>query len=271
MPAINSLADFKALQGAITAVGQVTSGPFAPGQPISVADFPGVSVREDDIFIGTQDNDVFNGGAGDDRIFGNAGDDFINPGDNNGWDFFSTGSGNDTVDMSDIVTGYVETDYSFLDGTGTGIVATLNGATNTGTVNKGTFGTDTYIGVSNPFDAGWTTGGFGIGGSAQNDVFNITTDSEQWMQVGASAGNDTINASGDGSVRANYAGGGPVVADLAAGTITANGFTDTVSGLWEIRASDFSDNITGSGADESFILQQGNDTVDGGGGFDRLR
>ena len=41
--------------------------------------------------------------------------------------------------------------------------------------------------------------------------------------------------------------------------------------IWEVRGTDYSDVIVGSDNHESFIGRLGDDTIDGGGGFDRLR
>jgi Ca2+-binding RTX toxin-like protein len=148
----------------------------------------------------------------------------------------------------------------------------INGVTNQGAVDKGADGLDTFIDVEKPMDAGFTTGGLRISGSAGNDVFNVTVDSDQWMSIRGFDGSDTFNISGAGLVRLNYQREGAINADLTTGVITHDGFADQVNGtIWEIRASDGADTILGSGADESFILRQGNDTLDAGGGIDRLR
>ncbi|MDR9395231.1 MAG: calcium-binding protein, partial [Roseovarius sp.] len=229
----------------------------------------------DDRIEGGAGNDTLRGGEGSDELLGGDGDDLIDPGDaggRSGFDFFNTGSGNDTVDFAETLTSFATTRYFQLDGSGSGIVADIDGVANTASVDKGAQGTDTYLDIVNPLDSGFTTGGFGIEGSTEDDVFNLTTDSEQWMQVAGRAGDDTINISGDGFVRIQYVNEGPIVADLVNGTVTHDGFTDTINGSpWEIRASDNDDSILGSDADESFITRLGNDTLDGGGGFDIIR
>ena len=193
-------------------------------------------------------NDVIRGAL--DEVRGSPGDDRI---------VFTSGTVNGGVD------------YSRLDGNG--IRATIDGAANRATVDKGTAGTDTIVDVANPFgnDGVW------LRGTNNADVFNLRLGDRQWMQVDGVAGNDTFNVqSGNrGSIRLTYhrspAG---IHVDLGAGRARNDGHgdTDTIIGnVWEVRGSDFTDTIIGSANDESFIGRRGNDRIDGGGGFDRLR
>ena len=69
-----------------------------------------------------------------------------------GFDFINPGAGNDTIDMGDIVEGYVGISYRFLDGTGNGITADIDGAANTGSVTSAV-GTDTLIDAVNPINS----------------------------------------------------------------------------------------------------------------------
>ena len=191
------------------------------------------------------------GGTGNDVIRGAIGQVEGSPGD-------------DRIVFTDGNT-YGEVDYWRL--AGNGIRATLAG--NGATVDKGSAGTDTIEGIA----ALLAGDGFGLYGSSSNDVFNLTL-RDQWMQVGGLGGNDTFNLSG-GSFRIDYGSApGGIHVDLGAGRAQNDGYggTDTYSGrVWEIRGSHFTDTIIGSGNDESFIGRRGNDTIDGRGGFDRLR
>ncbi len=289
-----SLAEFITLEGSISAVGPVTSGPFRPGVDIPLTSFLNQTSSEndlingdgtsnafaggvgDDTLNGFGGNDTLDGGAGDDQVSGGSGNDVLNPGDNvggaTGFDVVTPGQGNDIISFADVVTGWVNLNYNDL---GAGITVTLDGGANTGTVNKGLNGFDTLIDVENPLNSGWTTGGLAFNGSNFNDTFNVSPDGEQWMDVRGLGGNDTINvnATNGAIVRASYFQSfGAVTADLGAGTILQDGFTDTITGnLWEVRASDNNDSLLGSAADESFIGRAGNDTIDGAGGFDRAR
>jgi Ca2+-binding RTX toxin-like protein len=256
-----TVAEFNALEGSVSGFGTAT-GAFAPG---AVIDF------------GTLANtaNVIQGTNGDDDLQSTAGDDLIITGDSSGavGDFIQGSSGDDTIDMSGITGGYVGIDYSALNGIDA-ITVTINGGTNTGTIDKGASGTDTLIEVDNPLFAGWTTGGLSIRGTDGNDVFNLTPEGDQFMAVRGQGGNDTFNISGTGLVRLDFVSGNGLTANLATGVIANDGFggVDTLNGtVWEVRATDGNDSIIGSAADDSFIMRGGFDTIDGGAGFDRLR
>ena len=193
------------------------------------------------------------GGTGDDVIRGALDEVRGSPGDDR--IVFTDSTGNT----------YGEVDYWRLPGSGIRVTLEGNGAT----VDKGSAGTDTIEGIA----ALLVGDGFGLYGTSSNDVFNLTL-RDQWMQVGGLAGNDTFNLSG-GSFRIDYGSApGGIHVDLEAGRAQNDGYggTDTYSGrVWEIRGSHFTDTIIGSGNDESFIGRRGNDTIDGRGGWDRLR
>ena len=204
------------------------------------------------------------GGAGDTYTFVNSvdGDGYLGTADSM------------TLDFSNITDGYAAVNYDQL---AVGITVDIDGLADTGTVSKNGLGADTLIHVAYPLTAGGTTttGGLGLAGTAQDDVFNLNLAANQWMQAWGLAGNDVFNISGDGSVRLDYLGAmAGIVADLSLGTVSNDGFgtSDTINGsIWELRGTDNSDSIIGSDRRESFILRAGNDTLDGAGGFDRLR
>ena len=217
-------------------------------------------------------DDELYGDDGDDWLYGGSGNDVLDPGDNdNGYDWISGSAGNDRIVYTDAgPRAYQEIDYSDL---GVRIRATIDGATNRGTIDKGSAGTDTIVDITNPLGL-W---GFGLHGTRSDDVFDLTLGDGQWMQVRGRAGNDTFNihTGSDSVVRVDYRSSpAGIHVDLGAGRVRNDGHgdTDTIRGrVWEIRGSDFSDTIIGSGNDESFIGRAGNDRIDGGGGFDRLR
>ncbi|GAA6165443.1 hypothetical protein NBRC116590_31470 [Pelagimonas sp. KU-00592-HH] len=229
----------------------------------------------DDTVEGGDGNDTLYGDGGNDELVGGAGDDYLNPGENiEGYDLVRPGTGNDTVDMSDISLGYVDIQHFDLNA---GIVATINGPTNTGTINKGANGVTTLVELDNPMSY-W---GLGIGGTAFNDTFTIDVLSGGWGGIFIGGGNNTINVGSTtgGILRIGYSGSqGSVNANLNTGVVShqVNGSagTDTISGSGarvELQASDFNDSILGSSANERFILRRGQDTLDGGGGFDLVR
>ena len=236
-------------------------------------------------------NDTLLGTDGTDRLDGGPGNDVLNPRDNDqSYDHVFGSAGNDRIVYSD--TGpeaYQEIRYdrlwrsesSVLVGTD-GIEVTVDGAANEATVDKGPDGTDTVVDVANPM-MGY---GFGIRGTRADDVFNLSLGDEPnqpwWMSVSGGPGNDRFDISGFGGVRISYryANHG-VDVDLEAGRAYDDGYgdADTITinhPIWgrEIEGSDFDDELRGSDRDhvgESFIGRHGNDTIDGRGGFDRVR
>ena len=220
------------------------------------------------------------GSAGSDDLYGGIRDDVLDPGDNpvpsdsdRGWDTVYGSAGDDRVVYTGSgPTGWQELRYSELDSGG--IRVAIDGAANRATVDKGSAGADTIVDIANPLNAGWDAGGFDIQGTRFDDVFDVDLDDEQWMDVAGGAGNDTINISSGGAVGIAYwyAPGG-VDIDLGAGRASNDGYgdVDTINGeVWGVFGSESADTIRGSDNDERFYGRGGNDTIDGGGGFDRL-
>jgi Ca2+-binding RTX toxin-like protein len=215
------------------------------------------------------------GTDGDDLLIGTAGDDLIVTGDaTSDGDFVVGSTGNDTIDMSGITVGYVGIDYTGLSGP---IDVVIDGGANTGTVDKGAAGTDTLLGVEAPLFSGWTTGGLSIRGTGGNDSFNLTPQGEQWMSLRGGDGVDSYSINGTGLVRMDFRDATQGISiNLGTRQIADDGFgnAETVGGtasLWEVQGSGFDDMFTGSDANESYRAFGGNNTLDGGGGFDRLR
>ena len=247
-------------------------------------------VRE---LVGGDGNDTLLGSDSGDRLDGRDGDDVLNPRDNDDDDDAVYASvGNDRIVYTESTGHYQGLWYSrpwretrtALDESG--IVVTLDGAANTARVTKGSNGTDTIEDIANPLYAGWTSGGLGLYGTKGDDVFNLTVDRQQWMQVQGGEGNDTFNLRShrweseslqSGTIRVDYqhAPGG-IDLDLRARVARDDGWGDRDTftfndGEFEIRGSDFSDTIRGSDGDDRFIGRRGNDVIDGRGGWDQLR
>ncbi|MET4104352.1 Ca2+-binding RTX toxin-like protein, partial [Roseovarius sp. MBR-78] len=265
-----SVTAFQAIEDGVTQIGAAT-GAFAPGATISFSSLANTTEEAGpNQVVGTDSDDVLPGTAGDDLIVtGNA-----TP---NG-DQVDGSAGDDVIDMSgnDGVNGFVTLNYSALD---SGIAVTIDGVAETGTVNKGANGTDTLIGVEQPLFAGFGNGGLGVIGTSSADSFTLAPGANQWMQVRGGDGADSYEISGDGLVRLDFAStgatGGAQV-NFATGAIADDGFgnAETITGtsnVWEVRGTANADAITGGAADESFISRGGDDTIDGGDGFDRLR
>ncbi|HID07460.1 MAG TPA: calcium-binding protein, partial [Armatimonadetes bacterium] len=250
LPAISSAAEMHVLRDSITAQSSTFAHDPGPGNTINLSTLLGVSISEDDTYLMPNSTN--------ETYWGNA--------------------GNDTIDMSDITDGYAELKYNSLSGP---VSVNIDGVANTGTVVKTGIGTDTLINIKNPMEAGWQNGGLGVFGTGHNDSFVVHTAEETWMVVGGGAGNDSFDFSGDGAVRLSYTYFGAttgIVANLETGIISNDGLggTDTVTSTlgdhhFELRATDLDDTIIGSAASERFILRGGNDTLDGGAGFDTVR
>ncbi len=217
------------------------------------------------------------GSPQNDNLYGGAGDDAIDPGANEGYGQIHGSAGDDSFDfgLADEIS-YYDIIYDQME---TGITATVDAAARTATVTSNG-DTDTFANLTMAL----THGGIGIIGSTHDDTFNITLAEDAWVGFGGGAGNDTYNVTVDGGGRLffNWDGiDGPdqgVVADLTTGVISNDGLggTDQLNILggaeWlEIRTTDHNDSILGSARGESFILEQGDDTLDGGGGTDRVR
>ncbi|MBL4919390.1 calcium-binding protein [Szabonella alba] len=270
LPPLTTLQQFINFGNSIASISTV-GGAFAPGQNIAVSSFLNVDIDD-----GPVGQNVINGTNGDDNLIGTAADDLIITGNStpNG-DYVAGSAGNDTIDMSgnDGINGFVLIDYF----NQPSVNVTLNGATNTGSVTKGANGTDTLIGVANPLNAGNFEGGLEILGTAGNDTFNLTLANDQWMSIRGGAGQDSYVINGGGAVRLDFRSStGGINVNLATGQILNDGFGnfETITGtgnVWEVQTSLANDTITGSNANESFRFLGGNNTINGGGGFDRLR
>ena len=200
----------------------------------------------DDTLAGSFGSDNLFGGNGDDVLFGRAGDDFMDG-----------GSGSDRADYAGAI-GAVSVDLMF------------------GTAIDGVGDLDTLFNIEN------------VTGSSFNDVF--FGDGSNNVLVGG-LGNDFLRGAGgndvlDGGVvadlqsdvgwrdtdRADYSTAFTGVnVNLATGVaFDGEGGTDTLIGIESVNGSAFDDVFTGTSAfSENFYGGAGNDTIHGGGGFDR--
>lgn len=238
-----------------------------------------------DNLFGWEGDDSLSGGDGNDFLSGGDGDDYINPGDNavGGWDHVNTGLGNDTVDLSDMTSGAAWLTLTLTAYNGTvetqGVTATIDGSSNYGYVDKGAgHGSTTIQSLNNVLIAGEQDGGIALSGTGFSDVFNINAGDRGWISVLGGAGQDQYNlTASEGHIRLEFQTGvNAIEVDLNTGVIANDGFgnrevINTVEAVSEIRGTDHSDSITGSDRDERFILRQGEDTLDGGGGTDTVR
>jgi Ca2+-binding RTX toxin-like protein len=131
-----------------------------------------------------------------------------------------------------------------------------------GTASDGQGGTDTLIHISQ------------VRGSAFDDELYGSDDAVLIEQFVGQLGNDLIDGRGGvDRVRYDNAPSG-VTVDLAAGTATGGDGNDTLFNIEIVRGSDFDDTLIGGNpandAFEAFEGQAGNDTIDGGSGYDRV-
>jgi len=221
-----------------------------------------------------------------DTLIGNAADNIFEPLEGN--DSIDGGAGFDTVI-------YWATDHT------SGVTVNLS----TGVISTSTMGTDTIVNVefvsasasgSDPY-SGWTPfelaelqawgftgivvgttfGDFLIGSSA-NDAL-AGEGGNDFLQGGA--GDDFLNGGlgddwidgGAGSDWVEYddfAPGYGVTVNLAAGTVSGSQGSDTLLNVENVLASPFADTLIGNAVDNIFEPLEGNDSIDGGAGFDTV-
>jgi Ca2+-binding RTX toxin-like protein len=258
--------------------------------------------------VGTASNDVLTGDAGDNRLYGGSGDDILAGGAGadllDGAAGLDTASyaditgGGVTVDLS----------LTTAQNTGAGGMDTLTGIENlTGSDGadtlKGDGGANVLRGGA-ANDALWGQGGDDVlygGGGFDSLIGGDGAD----ILFGGADGNYFYGGAGDdilyggyfdengvrfssygssflyGGAGANtlYGGAGPlsyaiasystaVTVDLAAGTATGAGFSDTLIGIVQAAGSDFADSLTGNGAANSLWGGSGDDILTAAGGDD---
>ncbi|MEP7300972.1 MAG: calcium-binding protein [Caldimonas sp.] len=205
-------------------------------------------------------------------VFARAGSDQVTGG--NGSDNFFPGSGNDTIDGGAGVDNLNYFDDGF-DGAGVsthGVVVDLA----TGTATDNWSGNDTLISIENVSGSAFADT---IGGDAGNNFLQgqggndslFGGDGQDTLKGGA--GDDTLdgglNVPGQTFDFVDYRDATAAVSiNLAAGTATGGGGTDVLISIEGGFFSDFADSIIGAGTDDYLQGNLGNDTIDGGGGFD---
>lgn len=259
------------------------------------------SFQGDLIFAGDGDDILVGGNTGSELLEGGDGDDLIFPGNNspaNG-DFIAGSLGNDRFNFGNVTSGFYDIFYSNLTASFVAIVATIDFATNTGSVQKidttssTLVGTDHFVDVKNAYQ---DEGGLLIRGTAEADTYNVDAGQGNFFGVVAGRGNDIFNLE-SGIIRLEFRGesvglnpfgnlalnGANVNLGLANNQVINDGFgfTDDINftgdfnsgsgNRVEIRGTDFSDTLTGGPGDDRFIGEQGDDVIDGAGGVDMVR
>jgi Ca2+-binding RTX toxin-like protein len=217
-----------------------------------------------DVLEGGGGNDTLLGGADADTLIGGAGNDTIDGGVVT--DRVAYGRDNNRVTYSSSTAG-VNIDLSGITG---------DGSAGSGTATDGLGGTDTLINVNI------------VVGSAHDDT--IKGSSALIFEVFyGEAGNDTIDGglvtdtlNGDNTNAVEYGSAGAAVnvhlgnvTDTAnVGTATGGAGDDALFNMSQVRGSAYADTLTGwnnANQTEQFEGRGGNDTIDGGGGFDLVR
>lgn len=220
------------------------------------------------------------GGDFSDALTGTAGNDMIDPGANDDIDNLFASAGNDTYDLSsadDL------SFYSFEYGDQSGArTFSINTGTAVTTI-TGTGSSDSVVNAAGAYTS--QDGGVRFNGTSQGDTFNVNHVAGAWLSLGGGAGSDVFNLTlaADSAIRLTYRDdpiNSPtqgINANLGTGVVSNDGYgsTDQINitgtGRVELRGTNFDDVMTGSSNRDSFITERGNDTVDGGAGFDRIR
>ncbi len=193
-------------------------------------------------------------------LYGSVHNDVLTGGNtaNDNFEFFRSDAGNDTVDGG---SGFDRVDFN---NSPNGVVVTLGGYSD-GSAQDG-FGN---IDVLRNIEA--------ARGSEQNDRFigsNRNTYSvDNYVEVFYGlAGNDTIDGSAGATVVADYRfSTQAVTVNLLTGTAQdGHGGTDTLISVAGVRGSKYADSLIGDGLNNGFTGRDGNDTIDGGGGVDKV-
>ncbi len=253
------LIDFSDATGGITfTLSQGTNGGGYWSAGLNAGSQPGLGTdqyRNMEGVIGSAFNDSITGSSGNDTISGGLGGvDTLNGG--TGDDLFY-GYGGDSIDGG---AGFDTLSYEFASGP-----ATFNVA-----FSAGNFTSTSYLnGAPSIIDT--TTSVEGFYGSIYADVFNGSSGDDYFVGFG---GGDTIHG-GLGSfdiIDHFFATAGVTISAITgAGTVLMGGTTlSTFDGIEAFYGSNFADTITGDDGPNSIRARQGDDTIDGGAGIDRV-
>ncbi|MEW5728060.1 MAG: calcium-binding protein [Pseudomonadota bacterium] len=258
-------------------------------------------LRGDDVLFGAGGDDILDGGIGDDRLEGGDGFDSYDGGPGTDTLSFHVSQAPAFVDLS---SGSVQAGGVFefaqeienlsgsafgdtllgddhdnllmggagLDLLGGGLgddvlVGGADGAYATWAGAEGAVEVDLAQGVAEEWDGGFDVLS-GILGAVGTDFGDTLLGDGEANRLEGGAGADTL-IGGTGRDLADYAGGGPVTVDLAAGEASdGSGTVDTLSGIEDVRGSLGDDTLTGDGATNRIEGSVGRDLLTGGGGAD---
>ncbi|MBN9889850.1 DUF4214 domain-containing protein [Salipiger abyssi] len=253
-----------------------------------------ISGDGNDLLRGGNGNDSLLGMWGEDSLYGGPGDDYLMPGDSDvGVDYVDPGTGDDEVDTDLMEDGFLQVAHEDMVGSGNRLIFEIDGHGNSARITK--TGGNGVTEIIDPVTA-MEADGLGLNGTASNDRFDLTVSDDGWMSATGGRGDDSFNiGASEGTVRLDYrednsgtSAARGIRVNLETGIVSEDGFggTDTivrattldgqtgesyVPGRLEIRGTAHTDILTGSADMERFIPLSGNDTVDGGAGWDMLR
>ena len=171
---------------------------------------------------------------------------------------FEGGQGDDSIDggaITDTLNGEGINRISYQNATG---AVNVNLGTNSA---SGADGNDTLLNFNH------------VRGSSFADTLTGSNRTDLTEQFEGKGGNDTIDGAGGLDLVRYDNASGAVIVNLAAGTATGADGNDTLLNIEGARGSKFADLLTGgkvaNDALEFFMGQDGNDTLDGGSGYDR--
>ncbi len=174
---------------------------------------------------------------------------------------FTGGAGDDVIDGGAVTDTITQLNVNRVNYSNTNQSVTVDLAA--GTATGATIGTDTLLNIQH------------VNGSSANDTLRGSDTAVFTEQFRAGAGDDLIDGRGGFDIARYDSGNGPVNVNLANGTAQDGlGGTDTLVGIEGVRGSNGADTLTGgavaSDALEVFVGMGGNDTINGGSGFDRV-
>ena len=225
-------------------------------------------------------NDVINGGGGDDTIEGGSGADTLSGGLGHDTLSYASAPAGVTVTLpaSSVSTGSASDGHGSLDvlqpGTADALIGgafadNLTGSAVFVTTLGETVGHDEISGGAGPDTLAGLGGNDWLSGDDGNDLL-LGGEGDDTLKGGA--GNDTLDG-GAGSNLADYqAALAAVNVNLQTGSASdGQGGTDNLLSITRVLGSNFADTLLGNDADNEFTGFAGNDTINGGNGFDSVR
>ena len=215
-----------------------------------------------DKIYGENGTDILYGDAGDDDLYGKNGDDTLYGGDGaddlwggSGVDLLSGGDGNDNLrgeNDNDTLSGGLGDD-------------TINGGGNTDTVDYSASLTAVSIDLENNSATGEGTDTLSSIENAIGSAFDDTFFTDYYANtIDGGAGSDTLDYS------QGYYSAYSISTDLAAGTTTGSGTSDTFTNIENVIGRAGNDTITGNADANKLEGRNGNDVIDGAAGNDLL-